>query len=197
MNLLGLVNLDCPSCGSAMKGEGRDTLFFCSHCGRAAVLEADGLAPVDGTALLPAPGRHPNVWRPGWRLEVEVRVHQRRCADGRETPGWEGRRLFFIPAFELALDDLGRLARALSGISETTGEVPREPVRGGTLSHGDALVFVRHLLVGDEVRRSDMLASVSVDVTEVGRGLVALPFEAGDGTLQCAVTGVTVRVPPL
>jgi len=197
MNTLGLVNLDCPSCGSAMAGEGRDTIFFCDHCGDAAVLEDDGLRTVDSTALLPAPGRHPNLWRPAWRLELDVRVSERIRAGGRETPGWEGQRVFVIPAFGLPLDDLNRLARALSEVAQATAQVPREPIRGGTLAVEDALVLARHLLVGDEVRRSDMLASVTVDVEETGRRLVALPFEQGDGRLRCAVTGVTVRAPAI
>lgn len=196
MNLLKLINLDCPSCGSAMNGEGLDTIFFCSHCGDAAVLDDEGIQTVESTALMPTPGRHPTVWRPAWRLEVEVQVGQRRLADGRETPGWAGRRVFYIPAFELHLSELSRLTVALSQAAGAPAEVPREPIRGGSLAHEDALVIVRHLLIGDEVRRSDMLASVEVDVHEVGVGLVALPFEGSDGQLRCAVTGVTVRPEP-
>lgn len=192
MNLLRLVNLDCPSCGSAMTGSGYDTIFFCSHCGGAAVLGEDGLDPVSGTALLPSPGRHSDTWRPAWRVELDVRVHSRRRADGRETPGWDGRRLYFIPAFELPLADACRLARALSQIAENRAEVPREPIAGGVLAFEDALTMVRHLIVGDEVRRSDLLASVEVDMNEVGRGVVALPFETHGERLRCAVTGVTV-----
>jgi len=193
MNLLKLVNLDCPSCGSAMRGEGLDTIFFCSHCGDAAVLDEEGLQTVESTALMPSPGRHPTVWLPAWRLEVEARVAQRRRADGRETPGWNGRRVFYVPAFELSLTDLSRLCIALSEVSEATAEVPREPIRGGSLAHEDALLIVRHLLIGNEVRRSDLLASVEVEVDEVTRGLVALPFESGAESLRCAVTGVSVR----
>jgi hypothetical protein len=125
-------------------------------------------------------------------LDLQVRVHQRFRADGRQTEGWEGRRLFFIPAFELGLDDLTRLARALTEIAETTTEVPREPIRGGTLSAEDAVTLARHLLIGDEVRRSDLLASVIVDIDELARSLVAIPFERADRGLRCAVTGVTV-----
>ena len=120
---LRLINLDCPSCGSAMRGEGLDTIFFCAYCGDAAVLDDEGLQTVDSTALLPTPGRHAHVWRPAWRFEVQVRVHQRVRADGRTTPDWEGRRIFYIPAFDLSLDDMTRLSRALSEVSETTAEV--------------------------------------------------------------------------
>jgi hypothetical protein len=190
---LRLVNLDCPSCGSAMRGEGFDTLFFCTHCGAAAVLAEGGLETVEGTALLPAPGRRAEVWRPAWRLDLEVNVHERVRADGRRTEGWQGRRVFFIPAFDLALGDLTRLASALAEVAEVVSEVPREPVHGGTLSVEDAVTLARHLLIGDEVHRSDMLASVVVDVDEVGRALVAVPFETVQGGLRCAVTGVTVR----
>lgn len=192
---LRLVNLDCPSCGSAMRGEGLDTIFFCSHCGVAAVLGEDGLEPVESGALMPGPGRRAQLWRPAWRLEVAVRVHDRVRADGRPTAGWEGRRVFPVPAFDLPLDDLSRLCRALAEVAPTAVEVPREPIHGGTLSLDDAVVMVRHLLIGDEVRRSDLLASVTVDVEVVGRSLVALPFEEIDGGLRCAVTGVKVRTP--
>jgi len=190
---LRLVNLDCPTCGSAMRGEGFDTLFFCDHCGHAAVLEDDGLDPIQSTALLPTPGHRAQLWRPAWRLEVDVKVHHRFRSGGRMTDGWEGRRVFFIPAFDLSLDEMTRLSRALAEVSETTREVPREPIHGGTLTVDDALTLIRHLLIGDEVRRSDMLASVTVDVEEIARGLVALPFEEAGQHLRCAVTGVKVR----
>ena len=189
---LRLVNLDCPSCGSAMRGEGLDTIFFCDHCGGAAVLDDERLQTVEGSALLAAPGHQPSVWRPAWRLEVQVRVHDRVRADGRTTPDWEGRKTFYIPAFDLSLDDLTRVSSALSRVPETTREVPKESIHGGTLSVDDALTLVRHLLIGDEVHRSDMLASVTVDVEEISRGLVALPFEEVERGLRCAVTGVVV-----
>jgi hypothetical protein len=189
---LRLVDLDCPSCGSALRGEGLDTLFFCGHCGAAATLGESGVELVDSSALLPTPGRRAELWRPAWRLDLQVRVHQRFRADGRQTEGWEGRRRFFIPAFELGLDDLTRLARALTEIAETTTEVPREPIRGGTLSAEDAVTLARHLLIGAEARRSDLLASVIVDIDELARSLVAIPFERVDQGLRCAVTGVTV-----
>lgn len=192
--ILKLINLDCPTCGSAMRGEGFDTIFFCEHCGHAAVLEDGGLDPVESSALLPAAGRPVRQWRPAWRVEVDVRVHDRVQAAGRPTPGWEGRRVFFIPAFDLPLDDLTRLSRALSEAADAVAEVPREPIHGGTLALDDAVTLIRHILIGDEVRRSDMLASVKVDVEVVGRSLVALPFDVSERRMTCAVTGVTVRV---
>lgn len=189
---LRLINLDCPTCGSAMRGEGLDTIFFCGHCGGAAVLEDEGLETVEGSALLASPGYHPTVWRPAWRLETQVGVHHRVRADGRSTPDWEGRKIFVIPAFDLSLADLTRLSKALSEVAGTTKEVPREPIHGGVLSVEDALTLVRHLLIGDEVRRPDMLASVTVDLEEIARALVALPFEEVERGLRCAVTGVVI-----
>ncbi len=189
---LRLVSLDCPSCGSAMRGEGLDTIFFCGHCGGAAVLDDEQVQTVEATALLAAPGHHAGVWRPAWRLEVQARVHHRVRSDGRATPDSEGKKTFFIPAFSLSLPDLTRLSRALSNVSEAAREVPKEPIHGGTLSVDDALTLVRHILIGDEVHRSDMLASVTVDVEEISRGLVALPFEEVERGLRCAVTGVVI-----
>ncbi len=189
---LRLVSLDCPSCGSALHGEGFDTLFFCSHCGDAAVLDESGLEMVDSGALTPAPGRAAECWRPAWLLEADVVIRDRVLAHGHPSEGWQGRRRFVVPAFDLPLADLARLARSLSSIEAGTSEVPRDPIRGGTLSLDDAVTLVRHVLIGDEVRRSDMLASVDVGVEIRAKRLVAIPFETAEGRLRCAITGVSV-----
>lgn len=192
MSGLGLVALDCASCGSALTGGPDDSLFLCTHCGAGAILGEDGLREVPGGALMPVPGRTPTTWRPAWLFEVDARVHDRVRAGGRPTEGWSSRRTLIVPAFDLPLADLTRLMRALAAV-ETPVELPREPVAGGTLHLDDALTLIRHLLVGDEVRRPDMLASVEVDLDLVEHRLVAHPFEsARDGRLRCAVTGVTV-----
>ena len=190
---LHLVSLDCPSCGSALHGEGLDTIFFCDHCGDAATLEDDGLQMVESTALLPSPGRHAREWRPAWLVEAEVTVSDRMRAKGRQSKGWQARRTFVIPAFATPLEDLTRIARALSEAVGETGEVPREPIHGGTLALDDAVTMIRHILIGNEVRKSDMLASLRVDIAVVESRLVAIPFEKSNVGLRCAITGVTVR----
>jgi hypothetical protein len=190
---LRLVSLDCPSCGSALRGEGLDTIFFCDHCGDAATLEDDGLHMVKSTALLPSPGRHAREWRPAWLVEAKVTVSDRVRVKGRRSEGWQARRIYVIPAFAMPLDDLTRIARALSEVAGETGEVPREPIHGGTLALDDAVTMIRHILIGNEVRKSDMLASLQVDIEVVESRLVAIPFEPTNVGLRCAITGVTVR----
>ena len=191
---LRLVSLDCPSCGSALRGEGLDTIFFCDHCGDAATLEDDGLHMIESTALLPSPGHHAREWRPAWLVEAEVTVSDRARAKGRRTEGWQGRRTFVIPAFSMPLGDLTRIVRALSEGAAETGEVPREPIHGGTLALDDAVTMIRHILIGNEVRKSDMLASLEVEIEVVESRLVAIPFEETKVGLRCAITGVTVRI---
>ena len=93
----------------------------------------------------------------------------------------------------MALGDLTRLARGLSEYAGEIGEVPREPIHGGTLDLDDAVMLIRHIVIGDEVRKSNMLASVMVDIDIVASRLVAMPFEPVDRGLRCAITGVTVR----
>jgi hypothetical protein len=189
---LRLISLDCPSCGSALHGEGLDTIFFCDHCGDAAILGEDGLEMVESTALVPAAGRSAAIWRPAWLIESEVTVSERVRHKGRRSDGWQERRIYVIPAFEMPLGDLTRIARALAELAGETREVPREPIHGGTLDVDDAVTLIRHLVIGDEVRKSDMLASVMVDIDVVASRLVALPFEQTKDGLRCSITGVTV-----
>jgi hypothetical protein len=190
---LRLVSLDCPSCGSALRGEGLDTIFFCDHCGDAATLGDEGLEMVESAALMPAAGRSARTWRPAWLVEAEVRVSERMRHRGRRSDGWQERRTFIIPAFQMPLGDLTRIARALSESAGETGEVPREPIRGGTLAVDDAVTLIRHIVIGEEVRKSDMLASVMVDIEVVTSRLVVIPFETTKAGLTCSITGVTVR----
>ena len=190
---LRLVSLDCPSCGSALHGEGLDTIFFCDHCGDAATLGEDGLTMVESAALAPVVGRSARTWRPAWMIEAKVVVSDRYRYGGRRGEGWQEQRTFVIPAFEIPLGDLTRLGRALSQTAATTSEVPREPIHGGTLALEDAVTLIRHFVIGDEVRKSDMLASVKVDIDVISRRLVATPFEPTEGGLRCSITGVQVR----
>ncbi len=187
-----LINLDCPACGSAMAAGPHDIIFLCRHCGSGAVLGDTGLELVESTALLPVPGRRAMLWRPGWSIEADVLVDNRRRTGGRVTPGWSSLKKFVIPAFALDLQDLTPLALALSSAASTTGEVPKEPCHGGTLDLEDALVFIRYLIVGAEVERPDDLATVKVEISPVSHHIVALPFEKIDGRLRCAVTGTIV-----
>lgn len=189
---LRLIDLDCPSCGSALAAGPTDILFLCAHCGHGAVLAGSGLEEVESTALLPAPGRHAALWRPGWRIEADVVVADRLRFGNRSTPGWSGRQVFVVPAFELPLADWTRLASALSAAAPGLAEVPREPVTGGTVTLDDAVEFCRYLVVGREVQQPDMLASVRVKVEPVAHRLVALPLSRDQGRMSCAVTGTAV-----
>jgi hypothetical protein len=190
---LRLISLDCRSCGSALHGEGFDTIFFCDHCGDAAILGEDGLEMVESAGLVPTAGRPVRTWRPGWLVEATVAVSERLRYRGRRSRGWQGPRTFVVPAFELALADLTRIARALSEAAGEAGEVPREPIHGGKLALDEALVLIRHIVIGDEVRKSDMLSSLIVDIEVVSSRLVAIPFELTKTGLRCSITGVTVH----
>jgi hypothetical protein len=188
-----LINLDCPACGSAMSAGPHDILYVCPHCGSGAVLGDSSLELIESTALLPTPGRRAMLWRPGWSIEADVEITNRRDARGRVTPGRSERLAFVIPAFALALPDLTVLSRELSSASGTTGEVPKEPCHGGTLALEDALIFIRYLIMGAEVERPDDLATIKVEITPVSHRIVALPFEEQEGRLRCSVTGTVVR----
>ena len=135
---LQLLPLDCAACGSALRAEPHDIVFICDHCGAGAVLDERGLTKVESTALMPAPGRHANRWRPAWILETDVRVDNRIDAKGRRTPGGHFEHRFVIPAFPLPLSELAKLCRALSQAAGSVGEVPREPITGAARNWASA-----------------------------------------------------------
>lgn len=189
-----LVNLDCPACGSAMTGSPHDILFLCAHCGSGAVLEAEGLETVESSALLPAPGRRTELWRPAWTIEAKVDIDQRWLFGGRQTADWSGRRTFIIPAFPVSLTDLTLLARALSNVALTTGEVPKEPCQGGTLHLEDARTLARYIVIGEEAQKPDKLSTINVSLTPLAHRVTALPFERDGDLLKCSLTGVKVRI---
>jgi hypothetical protein len=126
-------------------------------------------------------------------VEADITVADRIRALGRPSDGWMARRIYVIPAFAMPLGDLTRLSRALSEAAATPAEVPREPIHGGTLALEDAIILIRHIVIGEEVRKSDMLASVRVEIDLVSSRLVAIPFEPTKDGLRCSITGVTVR----
>jgi hypothetical protein len=170
-----------------------DTIFFCRHCGDAALLGEGGLEMIESTALVPAAGRSARVWKPGWMIEAEITISERTRTGGHHTEGWRATRTFVIPAFEMRLADLTRIMRAFSELDTELREVPRDPIHGGTLAMEDALTIIRHQLIGDEARRSDDLASVMVDIDVLSSRLVAMPWDPSQGKLTCSVTGVSVR----
>ena len=190
---LHLANLDCASCGSALAAGPRDILFLCTHCGAGGLLGENGIEKLEAKALLPRPGVPAHRWKPAWSITADVVVADRVQFGGRETPGWSGRNRFVIPAFPLPLPDLALLAGSLSAASHELTEVPREPCTGGTLHLHDAETFIRHLVVGGEVRKRDQLAAVRVEVEPVSHHLTAVPFHIDGQHLVCSVTGTKVR----
>jgi len=186
---LRLISLACPSCGSAMRAQPYDIVYLCSHCSAGAFLGEHQLEVVKSCAILPRSGSRAELWRPAWMLDADVVVAERRLADGRTTPGSSTKRRFVIPAFALSLQDQTELGSALTNAKQSLSTVPHEPVLGGTLSRGDAETIARHLVVGKEVRRPDMLASVQVTLTVYGTYLAATPFARAGEQLVCSVTG--------
>ena len=93
----------------------------------------------------------------------------------------------------LDVKDLAVHFHTRAGIVRAVDGVSFRLDRGGTLALDDAVTLIRHILIGDEVRKSDMLASLQADIEVVESRLVAIPFEPTKVGLRCAITGVTVR----
>jgi predicted RNA-binding Zn-ribbon protein involved in translation (DUF1610 family) len=101
-------------------------------------------------------------------------------------------RRFVVPAFELPLHALISLSIGYALAAIQIVDAPRETVTGGVLTLDDALALVLHRVIGAEVGKPDMLASLDVTLTPVAHSLIALPFERRGPALRCAVTGEDV-----
>lgn len=187
-----LINLHCPSCGSAMKGDPTDILFVCTHCGAGAILADEGLEILRTTALLPAAGRRAEIWKPAWKIEADISIADRVLFGGRRSVSSTTRRKFLLPAFDLKLRDLSRLSRGLSNTEESISEIPHEPCRGGRLELSDALILLRYLIIEEEAEQPDRLASLKVEIQPLSHKLCLIPFEKSGSQLRCAITGISI-----
>ena len=115
------------------------------------MLGAEGSSRSNATALLPATERRARRWQPAWVLEPG---RGQRSSPGRRPPHRRlgAERSFVVPAFSLPLRSLPPVPCPIE-LGCGPGEVPHEPVPGGTLARADAETFARHLVVGEEVAR--------------------------------------------
>jgi len=187
-----LINLDCPSCGSAMKGEPTDILFFCTHCGAGAIIAENSLETLQTTALLPAAGHRADIWKPAWKIRADISISDRILFGGRASPSSSAQRSFLLPAFELGIRDVSRLCRGLSVAGEQSSEIPHAPCHGGVLDLEDTLILLRYLVLEEEIEKPDRLASVKVEIQPVSHHFCLIPFEKKDQFLRCAITGISI-----
>ncbi len=187
-----LIRLDCPRCQAQLAGDTQDRIFFCRGCAAGAVLGDSGLELIDAAALAPTSERQAELWRPLWAITADVAIEHRvdKPADTAEHESlpWHGSRSFQIPAFTIPIRDRTRLARALNQQERTETSLVDAPVFGGTLVRDDAIALCRHLVIGEEARKPDMLMRVSVKVTPTSWRLLALPLYRRGTRWHCAVT---------
>ena len=207
----GVVLLRCGECLHELSGLSDDAVFLCGNCGTAWLAEDDGLSRI-AVSLWGVPDAR-SVFLPFWRVEADVTVHQRTTRRRRvSTPATAPRE--YNPAAERGLrSEGGRRVlrgylipavvnrRALSvGVALRSRRPDLEPyddrvpvMVGGSVDAEDAVEMARAIAVGEEVARTDFLASLDLDLEPMDIDLMGIACTAGSSGFEIPGTGVVLR----
>ncbi len=210
-DITGAVLLRCGECLQELSGLPDDSIFLCRNCGRAWVSGGEGLSRV-GVSLWGETGPR-RVFLPFWRVEADVTLLERTTRRDRvRTPATAPRD--FDPLAERGLEtESGRRvlrsylvpavvnSRALSiGVSLRSSRpelVPYEGATplmvGGSVSSADAVELSRAIAVGEEVARSDFLASLEIELHPMDTDLMGIACLTGERGFEVPGAGIVLR----
>ena len=123
MTEMQLVPLNCLECRHPIPAQPDEVAWVCSECGKGQRLsDEDNLIPLD--VRYSASIAEGKTGRPFWVVVAEIQINRRVVAQQRGVSDesvrktWEAPRRFFIPAFNLSIQEL------LSGVRESLFSPP-------------------------------------------------------------------------
>ncbi|MFQ5528384.1 MAG: hypothetical protein ACE5GX_19285 [Thermoanaerobaculia bacterium] len=199
---LGLVPLDCPTCGAALAAAGEDVVFYCSACrnGYRYQPETPHLVPLE-VQFVAAAHVVAERYLPFWKLEAEVEIRNRQGGraprdlmrslfGGGVSPTASGAVRFVVPAFQADLDSAVELARRYTREFPGLDELLGEKLIGGCYGVEDAQTLAHFALIAAEVDKPDVLRAFDYSIRFGGSRLLGVPFARDGETWKDAVFGV-------
>lgn len=201
---LGLVPLDCPTCGAALAASGEDVVFYCTACrnGYRYQNERPHLALLE-VQFVAASNIAAERYLPFWVLEAEVEVRNRRA--GRNMPRLiqaffsggsggapDGDGRFVVPAFRADLDATTDLTRRYTQALPELNERLGEKLTGGCFGVDDAKKLAHFALIAGEVDKLDTLKTLEYSIRFGGARLLGVPFARDEHGLKDAVYGIRI-----
>lgn len=163
---ISLFPLQCLRCQTPIPARGDEVAWLCPTCAQGLLLDdAKGVLPLDfhfSSAI--APGA---VGRPFWIVEGRAAL-QRSTFQGdssREMQAfWSNPRQFFVPAFELELEELVRMGALLvrQPLALQAGEQAK--FRPVTVLPADIQALAEFILLSIEADRSDALRELKFEL---------------------------------
>jgi hypothetical protein len=161
---INLIPLVCPRCNTSIPADVNEVAWVCAQCGQGLLLDEEkglGLIEVNYAAGIPPNG----LGKPYWVSDGQVTLSRQSYSGGkRETDEagqfWSGPRRFFIPAFELSLENLLSDAtnRLVTPPNLQPGPAARfQPV---ILSSRNILPTAEFIVMAIEAARKDKLKKV-------------------------------------
>lgn len=166
----------CTQCQTAIPAQPDEVAWVCPQCGQGLLFSETGLKPTAIQYFNPIPPG--SKGRPFWVASGQVVINSRSAYSGRENESlafWKMPRPFYIPAYNLPLEQLLAEGTRLVNAPFTLQAGPAVPFLPITLARQDAVTFAEFIVLSIEANRSDKLRNIKFDLKLSNLQLWILP----------------------
>jgi hypothetical protein len=162
-----LVSMTCLRCQNPLPAQPDEVAWLCDSCGQGMLLsEIKGLTPLDFHFNAGIPANV--VSKPYWVAQGQVTLTRRETYRGnREDDAqafWQQPRLFFVPAFQLPLEQIIQYGTQLLQNPVPLQEGARVRFEPVTVTPEDMRSLAEFLILGIEASRKDQLRKVEFEL---------------------------------
>jgi len=204
---LRLVALKCSKCGSLLKAEPNDIVFYCNNCGTGFELinEKDELAAVNIDFALPAKKQDAEiVYLPFWVFDTNIQINSR---DSDQTlgsaagfiknifSGGDGRKpvkKFYVPAFETPITNIRTLGMEFTKNQPELESIKKDKLTGCRFSSMDAQKLADFIFLSIEAEKPDMLKNITYSLGLSSPRAIGIPFYKTGSSLTDGILGITI-----
>jgi hypothetical protein len=204
---LRLVALKCSKCGSLLKAEPDDLVYYCNNCGTGFELinEKDELVTVNIDFALPIKKLDAQMdYLPFWVFDTDIRINSR---DSGETlgsaagfiknifSGGDGKkpvRKFYVPAFETQITNIRRLGMEFTKNQPEFESIKKDRLTGCRFSSRDAEKLADFIFLGMEAEKPDMLKNITYSLGLSSPRVIGIPFYKTGSSLTDGILGISI-----
>ncbi len=204
---LRLVALKCSKCGSLIKAEPDDHVYYCGNCGTGFELinEKDELAVVNIDFALPVKKQDAEIiYLPFWVFDTNIQISSR---DSSATlgsaagfiknifSGGDGSKpvtKFYVPAFDTPISNIRRLGMEFTKNQPELESIKKDKLTGCRFSSRDAEKLADFIFLSIEAEKPDMLKNITYSLGLSSPRATGIPFYKTGGSLTDGIVGITI-----